>query len=1044
MTDALAIEVAAQELIRSALSSATLEVSSRGVSIARDGVRTKLIQWCRIGGMNDSEISTLVRRSCEDALPLVQRVAATLTEVVDPKLEDLWRACTEALQQRVADAVRALRSSQAGAMSPANHAKHILELIDAAHAEAVSKLTDTMVVQVKLDRPSYSGARWLTMPHLSTDLVARTCGLAMQLRCGKVYTTEQALTERLALASVTLSAMAEAVGQRVAAEEASARLRLARDASELRSALSAARHLHVPAVVTELAEMRLQEMRSQEMRSQEMRLQEMQADALPRHVVAQMSDEERLKAAIAASSRLEMAASSASSRLEMAASSRLEIAASSRLEIAARMLPAHVPAREENTSDEERLALAVATSMREIGMDEAAIAERMREMGIKDPGSPRAPPLPLPARSPAALGHASSASAAAAPLAARRGAHDGTAVQLRADEIACATDNFDAARVLGKGGFGTVFAVDEGRLATLGHRGRVAVKVMDREDSQQGVHQLQNEIDILALCRHEHLLPLLGFCLDEQASCLVYPLMAGGTLEDALAPGSSTPLLWKPRVRILSAACRALLFLHTPSGAKGVILHRDVKPANILLDQHLNAKLSDVGLALHKPSAMHKDRVSHLSDELTGTIGFLDPIYSRAARHSKRARACAAVASFCPPLVSVRLADDSGTFRLSPCAAVTTGMYTTQADAYAMGITMLVCLTGKEAVHAMRTCHEMLETPSRAFEYADARAEWPNHATSTRLAQVIQGIVCGERPTQRTPFDQTVAEIEEIAELADELRLTEERRSAASVAAAAAAAAAVGPRVAKECRICMAAPRGVRFACGHLVCCEACVDDLLATEYQRVPQNRCPTCRSRIVVLQRGWPTLAFEATYVPPDAPPPPPLEPPRYRLEDSALFCPGERRGIVFRDPGLTGLHIGIVRQLPGRTVISGVTLGSPADELGVFPGSELIAINGQPVYGLARWSILDMCIGRPLAMTIVLPASASLGSALASASTQSPSRSASTPGGDATSTRVGGQPVLELPIMPVVTRSPASLWRRAVVQLKALSPPFRWSSK
>ena len=591
MTDALAIEIAAQELIRLALSSATLEVSSRGVSIARDAVRTKLVQWCRIGDMNDSEINTLVRRSCEDALPLVQRVTATLTEVVDPKREDLRRACTEELQQRVTDAVRALRSSQAGAMSPANHAKHILELIGAAHVEAVSKLTDTMVVLVELDRPSYSRARWLelvgrvTMPHLSADLVAGTCGLAVQLRCGKVYTTEQALTQRLMLASVTPSAMAEAVGQRVAAEEASARLRSARDAAELRSALSAARHLHVPAVVTELAEMRLQEM---------------QADALPRHVVAQMSDEERLEAAIAAS-----------------------------------MLPAHVPvSRREDMSDEERLAMAVATSMREIGMGEAAIAERMREMGSRDPGSPRAPPLPLPARSPAALGHAT---AAAAPLTARRGAHDGTAVQLRADEIACATDNFDAARVLGKGGFGTVFAVDEGRLATLGHRGRLAVKVMDRDGSQQGLHQLLNEIDILALCRHEHLLPLLGFCLEEQASCLVYPLMAGGSLEDVLAPGSSTPLLWNARVRILRMACRALLFLHTPSGAKGVILHRDVKPANILLDQHLNAKLSDVGLALHKPSTMHKDRVS---DELTGTIGFLDPIYSRAARLSKRAHVC--------------------------------------------------------------------------------------------------------------------------------------------------------------------------------------------------------------------------------------------------------------------------------------------------------------------------------------------------------------------------------------------------------------------
>jgi hypothetical protein len=625
MTDALAIEIAAQELIRSALSSATLEVSSRGVSIARDAVRTKLVQWCRIGGMKDSEINTLVRRSCQDVFPLVQRVAATLTEVVDPKREDLRRACTEELQQRVADAVRALRSSQAGAMSPANHAKHILELIDAAHAEAVSKLTDTMVVQVELDRPSwqahcYSLAEFVgreSMPHLSADLVARTCGLAVQLRCGKVYTTEQALTQRLMLASVTPSAMAEAVGQRVAAEEASARLRSARDAAELRSALSAARHLHVPAVVTELAEMRLQEM---------------QADALPRHVVAQMSDEERLEAAIAAS--MLPAHVPVSRREDMSDEERLAMA------VATSMLPAHVPvSRGEDMSDEERLAMAVATSMREIGMGEAAIAERMREMCSKDPGSTRAPPLPLPARSPVALGHAT---AAAAPLTSRRGAHDGTAVQLRADEIACATDNFDAARVLGKGGFGTVFAVDEGRLASLGHRGRLAVKVMDRDGSQQGLHQLLNEIDILALCRHEHLLPLLGFCLEEQASCLVYPLMAGGSLEDVLAPGSSTPLLWKARVRILSAACRALLFLHTPSGAKGVILHRDVKPANILLDQHLNAKLSDVGLALHKPSTMHKDRVpvSPLSDELTGTIGFLDPIYSRAARLSKRAHVC--------------------------------------------------------------------------------------------------------------------------------------------------------------------------------------------------------------------------------------------------------------------------------------------------------------------------------------------------------------------------------------------------------------------
>ena len=88
--------------------------------------------------------------------------------------------------------------------------------------------------------------------------------------------------------------------------------------------------------------------------------------------------------------------------------------------------------------------------------------------------------------------------------------------------------------------------------------------------------------------------------------------------------------------------------------------------------------------------------IGHLSDEVTGTIGYLDPIY------------------------------------------MSSGMYTTMADAYAMGITMLVSFTGVDAVCAMRTCNEMLETPSRAFEYADARAEWSNDETCTRLAQIIQ------------------------------------------------------------------------------------------------------------------------------------------------------------------------------------------------------------------------------------------------------------------------------------------------------------------
>lgn len=60
---------------------------------------------------------------------------------------------------------------------------------------------------------------------------------------------------------------------------------------------------------------------------------------------------------------------------------------------------------------------------------------------------------------------------------------------------------------------------------------------------------------------------------------------------------NAPPLTWRVRLRVLRAACRALLYLHTPLGAKGEVLHRDIKPANILLDEQHNAKLADVGLA---------------------------------------------------------------------------------------------------------------------------------------------------------------------------------------------------------------------------------------------------------------------------------------------------------------------------------------------------------------------------------------------------------------------------------------------------------------
>ncbi|XP_038718316.1 proline-rich receptor-like protein kinase PERK15 [Tripterygium wilfordii] len=182
------------------------------------------------------------------------------------------------------------------------------------------------------------------------------------------------------------------------------------------------------------------------------------------------------------------------------------------------------------------------------------------------------------------------------------------------EELARATNGFSDSNLLGQGGFGYVHK------GVLPNGKVVAIKQL-KAGSGQGEREFQAEVEIISRIHHRHLVSLVGYCITGAHRMLVYEFVPNNTLEFHLHRKDGPTMTWATRVKIAVGAAKGLAYLHEDCHPK--IIHRDVKAANILLDDNFEAKVADFGLARSS-----LDTETHVSTRVMGTFGYMAPEYA--------------------------------------------------------------------------------------------------------------------------------------------------------------------------------------------------------------------------------------------------------------------------------------------------------------------------------------------------------------------------------------------------------------------------------
>ncbi|KAJ4905815.1 putative cysteine-rich receptor-like protein kinase 32 [Raphanus sativus] len=197
-------------------------------------------------------------------------------------------------------------------------------------------------------------------------------------------------------------------------------------------------------------------------------------------------------------------------------------------------------------------------------------------------------------------------------------------LQIDFKTIEAATDQFLETNKVGQGGFGEVYK------GTLPNGTEVAVKRLSK-NSGQGTEEFKNEVVVVAKLQHRNLVRLLGYCVEGDEQILVYEFVPNKSLDYLLSdPIKRQQLDWTSRYSIIGGIARGILYLHQDS--RLTIIHRDIKASNILLDDDMNPKVADFGMA----RVFGVEQTQANTRKIAGTFGYMSPEYAMHGRFSMK------------------------------------------------------------------------------------------------------------------------------------------------------------------------------------------------------------------------------------------------------------------------------------------------------------------------------------------------------------------------------------------------------------------------